>query len=283
MRVSSLHVHPLKGARAIDMDKAAVERRGLVHDRRWMLVDGNGRFISQREHPRLATVTARPGPRGDADENGGLSLSAPGVAPLRVAAPGPEAEKIPVTLWKQQIEGYRAGDDADAWCAALLGADCRLVFQGDLPRAVSPDYAPAGSLTGYADGFPLLIATEASLADLNARLETPLPMNRFRPNIVIDGADAWAEDTWKKIRIGNVEIAVVKPCTRCVVTTTDQQTGTRQGKEPLKTLKDFRLLRRPGMTGVVFGQNAVPLSAGEISIGDAVEILETGPSAFAAA
>ncbi|MBI1216542.1 MAG: MOSC domain-containing protein [Alphaproteobacteria bacterium] len=273
MQVESLHIYALKGARATDLAEAAVESRGLSHDRRWMLVDENGRFLTQREQPRLATVNA-------AADDSGLTVSGDGAKNLHIPVPPPETEKLPLTLWKQAVEGYAAGAAADAWFSDYLRIPCRLVFQGGLARAVSQDYAPQGSQTGYADGFPLLVANAASLADLNARLETPLPMNRFRPNIVISGAEAWAEDAWKKIRIGGIEIAIVKPCTRCIVTTTDQKTGERHGNEPLRSLKDFRLLRRPGMTGVVFGQNAVPLGAGAIRAGDAVEVLETGPSAF---
>lgn len=275
MRVASLHIYPVKGCRAVDLSEAAVERRGLAHDRRWMIVDGNGKFISQREQPKLATIVT-------AIENGNLVLAHDG-GKITVNTPSPDADRLPVTLWKQQIEGFTAGSDADGWLSGYLGIPCRLVYQGGLPRGVSPQYAPEGTMASYADGFPLLITVTASLDDLNKRMPSPLPMNRFRPNIVIKGAPAWAEDSWKKLRIGAIDIDISKPCTRCVVTTIDQQTGAKDSNEPLKTLKDFRLLRTPALTGVVFGQNAVPLATGSIKTGDTVQILESQtPPVFAA-
>lgn len=276
MRVASLHIYPVKGCRAIDLTEAAVERRGLAHDRRWMIVDETGKFITQREQPKLATIMA-------GVKDGVLALYATDTS-LTVAVPSPDAPRVPVTLWKQQIEGHAACADADHWLSDYLGIKCRLVYQGDLPRGVSPQYAPEGTMASYADGFPLLITLTASLDDLNKRMPTALPMNRFRPNIVIEGAPAWSEDSWKKLRIGNIDIDISKPCTRCVVTTTDQRTGAKEnGNEPLGTLKTFRLLRTPALTGVVFGQNAVPLAEGTIKIGDTVQILESQtPPVFAA-
>ncbi len=273
MIVASLHIYPVKGCRAVDLTEAALEQRGLAHDRRWMIVDANGKFITQREQPKLATIRAE-------IEAGELVLSHAG-GDICVKPPSPDAPRLPVTLWKQQIEGYAAGEVSDKWLSDFLGLPCRLVWQGDLPRAVSTQYAPEGSMTGYADGFPLLVTTTASLDDLNRRLPAPLPMNRFRPNIVIEGAQAWEEDGWKKIRIGSTDIDISKPCTRCVVTTTDQQTGAKESNEPLKTLKDFRLLRTPALTGVVFGQNATPLGREILKTGDNVAILESQtPPAF---
>ncbi|TAL39546.1 MAG: MOSC domain-containing protein [Alphaproteobacteria bacterium] len=266
MKVESLHIYPVKGLRAVGLDAAAVEPRGLAHDRRWMLVDATGKFITQREQPKLATLKA------DVTD-GSLRLSGEHGS-ITVPQPGAGAERLPVILWKQNIEGYVAAPEASAWFSDFLGTPCRLVWQGDLPRPTSEQYAP-GHQASYADGFPLLVTVTASLDDLNRRMPQALPMNRFRPNIVISGAAPWAEDGWKKIRIGAVTLDIVKPCTRCVVTTTDQQTGAKDGNEPLNTLKTFRLLRQPGLTGVVFGQNAVPVVTGTVKVGDAVEVLET--------
>lgn len=275
MHVASLHSHPVKGCRALDLTEAAVERRGLAHDRRWMIVDEAGKFISQREQPKLATITT-------GIRDGVLALYTAHTS-VTVNFPDADAQRLPVTLWKQQIEGYSAGADADIWLSDYLGIKCRLVYQGELPRGVSPQYAPEGTMASYADGFPLLITLASSLDDLNKRMPAPLPMNRFRPNIVIEGAPAWSEDGWKKLRIGNIEVDISKPCTRCVVTTTDQKSGAKDGNEPLGTLKAFRLLRTPTLTGVVFGQNAVPLAEGIIKIGDNVEVLESQtPPVFAA-
>lgn len=267
MHISSLHIYPVKGCRAVDLSEAAIERRGLAHDRRWMIVDATGRFVSQREIPRLATVTA-------GIDGGALRLSHDS-GHIAVTTPGEGAPRLSVTLWKQQVEGYAGNDAADAWLSDYLGQPCRLVWQGELPRAVSPQYAAEGTMASYADGFPLLVAVTESLDDLNRRMAAPLPMNRFRPNIVITGAHAWAEDGWRRITIGPVTLDLPKPCTRCVVTATDQQTGAKEGNEPLATLKSFRLLRTPALTGVVFGQNAVPLATGTVKIGDTVAVAES--------
>ena len=276
MKVESLHIYPVKGLRAVDLNAGMLEPRGFAYDRRWMLVDENGRFLTQREQPKLATLGAEVTAEGLRISNGADSIV--------IAKPAADALRLPVTLWKQPIEGYLAARDAQAWFAAFLGIPCRLVYQGDLPRAASTQYAAEGTQVSYADGFPLLVTVTASLGDLNKRMQKSLPMNRFRPNLVISGAAAWAEDSWKKIRVGSIVLDIVKPCLRCVVTTTDQQTGAKENNEPLATLKDFRLLRQPGLTGVVFGQNAVPAGSGSIKTGDAVEVLETQtPPPFVAA
>jgi uncharacterized protein len=274
MRVDSLLIYPVKGLRAVDLDAAALEPRGLAHDRRWMLVDEAGKFITQREQPKLARLNAE-------ITDDGLRLSGDHGS-ITVSQPGVDAARLPVILWKQNIEGYAAAPEASAWLSEFLGAPCRLVWQGGLPRATSEQYAPGGTVS-YADGFPLLVTVTASLDDLNRRMPQPLPMNRFRPNIVISGAPAWAEDGWRKLRIGAVTLDIVKPCTRCVVTTTHQQTGAKEGNEPLNTLKTFRLLRSPSLTGVVFGQNAVPVVTGTVKVGDTVKVLETqAPPVFTA-
>lgn len=273
MRVASLHLYPVKALKGVDVAEAFVEERGLAHDRRWMIVDAAGRFISQREHPELATVTATLAPGGLRLAHGGDEI----IVPLPPLSPAP----LPVTLWKQSIEGYPTAPEADAWLGKVIGAPCRLVYQGDLRRPVAPQFG--GGEASYADGFPLLVTLTESLDDLNKRMGMPLPMDRFRPNIVIEGAPSWAEDGWKTLRIGDAVIEFVKPCTRCVVTTTDQRTGERRGNEPLNTLKSFRFLRTPGVTGVAFGQNALVRAAGWIRIGAPMDILATqAPPAFAA-
>lgn len=275
MKIESLHIYPVKGLRGIDMKTSVLELRGLAHDRRWMLVDAQGKFMSQREQPRMALLNADIVPEG-------LRLS-DGANAITVTTPGQQAERLAVTLWKQSIEGYLAAREVNDWLSQFLGQPCRLVYQGGLPRQVSRDYAPEDTHASYADGFPLLITNTASLDDLNRRMGKTIPMNRFRPSITVSGARPWAEDRWKKLRVANVTLDIVKPCLRCIVTTTDQQSGFRDGNEPLATLKAFRLLRQPGLTGVVFGQNAIPLKEGVLSVGDAVEVVETQtPPAFAA-
>lgn len=271
MHVSSLHIYPVKGCRAVDLTEAAIERRGLAHDRRWLIVDANNRFITQREMPKLATI-------GASLEGSALHLSHDGGS-IVVKNLDDTAPRLTVTLWKQQVEGYAGNDAADEFLSSYLGQPCRIIWQGELPRSVSPKYAPNDATpTSYADDFPLLVTVTESLDDLNRRMAQPLPMNRFRPNIVITGASAWAEDAWRKITIGAVTLDLPKPCTRCVVTTTDQRTGEKAGNEPLQTLKSFRLLRTPALTGVVFGQNAIPQALGTVKIGDKVAVAESQPA-----
>ncbi len=267
MRVQSLHIYPVKAFHAIDITESAVETRGLAHDRRWMLVDANGKFISQREYPQLAQIKLRLTPEG-------MLLSAPGQENISVATPDKESPLSPVSLWKNSAAAHDAADDAHLWVSRFLGIPCKLVFQGDRPIPVSPDWGKPGDETSFSDGYPTLVTTTASLRDLNSRLEKPVPMNRFRSNIVIENDTPWAEDGWRSIRIGDVELEIVKPCTRCVVTTVDQETGEKTGDEPIATLKTFRLIRQPGLTGVVFGQNAIPRKRGVIRVGDVVERLK---------
>jgi len=264
--LSSIHVYPLKSASGIAPNEADVERRGLAGDRRWMLVDGDGTFLSQRSHPRLALIGVK-----RTDE--GLRLTAPDQESIDVVQPGASVERRTVTVWGDAVEAALASDAAHAWCAAFLETDVRLVYMPEASRrAVDAEYATRDDdVVSFADGYPLLLTTTASLADLNDRLDAPLPMDRFRPNVVVDGTAAWAEDAWRRIRIGAVTFRAVKPCGRCAVTTTDQQTAAR-GKEPLKTLATFRRGADTGM--VYFGWNLIPEAPGRLRVGDAVDVLE---------
>lgn len=244
------------------MEEAAVEARGLRHDRRWMLIDAAGRFLSQREEPRLAllcaTITAR-----------GLALDAPQMTATEVPYPPNDADRQKIQIWKDELKAVRAGEAADAWCSTFLKRDVRLVFMAnDVHRPVDPDFAVGDDEVSFADGYPLLLANEASLEALNERLDVPVPMNRFRPNVVVSGGEAFEEDTWRMIRIGAVAFFVVKPCARCRVTTVDQDTA-ETGKEPLRTLARFR--RKNGK--VYFGQNLIPAEPGVLHVGDPVEIV----------
>ncbi|AXI81134.1 MOSC domain-containing protein [Peterkaempfera bronchialis] len=285
-RLSALYVHPLKSARRLSPASAPVEPWGLAGDRRWMLAARDGRFVSQRDHPRLALVRVEPRP------DGGLLITAPGAEPLHVDAPSAERGDplADVHVWGTPFQAAAAGKEADVWFAELLDADLRLVHLDDPRRRPSdPEYAPGGTVS-MADGFPLLLTTTASLDALNAHIAAdhpgdpvagaPLPMARFRPNLVVDGTEPWAEDGWRRIRVGEVAFRVVKPCTRCVVTTTDQETGVR-GAEPLRALGRHRRFGK----GLVFGQNLVPERPpgrigdvlGTLHLGDPVTVLEEGP------
>lgn len=265
MRIKSLHIYPIKSTRAVDADTMAVEARGLAGDRRWMLVDADGKFITQRDYPQLARIQAE-------ITASGLSISADGNPPLALAAPV-NGEQVNVKVWKHEGRAYAAPDEASAWFSHFLGIECRLVWQGDIPRPTSAEWSQQGDEVSFADGYPILVTTTASLADLNRRMDAPVPMDRFRPNIVIECDEPWAEDTWRVLKIGDVELELVKPCARCVVTTTDQATGEKNSRDPLKTLTQFRLASGDKIKGAIFGQNAIPRKTGTIHVGDMVEVL----------
>lgn len=259
MHLSGLRLYPLKGAAGRAAARVRLDPRGVVGDRRWVIYGRDGRFVSQRDVPRLALVTAEL-----VGEQ--LRLGAPGRAMLEVAPSGPETQ---VTVWDDTVAALDCGDAAAAWLTATLGREARLgVLPADAERQVDLAYAKPGDQVGYADGFPLLVANEASLVDLNARLAAPVPMDRFRPNVVIAGAPPFAEDGWRRLRVGAVELDLVKPCARCAVITVDQATGVR-GKEPLATLASFRTVDGK----VLFGVNAIHRGGGELAVGDPVEVL----------
>ncbi|WP_086765698.1 MOSC domain-containing protein [Streptomyces bobili] len=266
----SIHVHPVKAFRGQSPRQALVEPWGLAGDRRWALIDDGGKVVTQRQQPRLACAAAELLP------GGGVRLSAPGMEPLTVSVPQPVGT-VSLQMFRDKVEGILADDAAHAWCSTYLGADVRLLHMDDpaTRRPVDPEYARPGETVTFADGYPLLVTSAASLDALNALIargehaaEGPLPMNRFRPNLVVGGTQAWAEDGWSRLTIGEVAFRVAKTCGRCVVTTTDQSTAER-GREPLHTLGRHRRLGGK----LVFGQNLVPLSGGTVRIGDPVGII----------
>ncbi|HEX2997933.1 MAG TPA: MOSC domain-containing protein [Anaerolineales bacterium] len=261
--LSSIIYYPIKACRGFEVDSACIERMGLEHDRRMMVVTEQGEFLTQREHPRLALVTPKL-------SDGILELSAPKYDSIQI---GIQTSGVPwhVNVWKSKgIHAIDQGEEAAHWFSKWLGRSVRLVHIADgYQRRVSADYAVnEDDRTGFADGYPILLTSEEGLQDLNARLETPVPMNRFRPNLVVRGCEPFAEDTWNRIRLGDVELAVVKPCARCVVTTIDKDT-LEQSKEPLKTLSKYRKHK----LGALFGQNVIPLNEGRIRLGMNVEVL----------
>lgn len=264
IRLSNLTYYPIKACRGFDVTETRVERMGLADDRRMMVVTPDGEFLTQREHPKLALVTPTLG-------KGRVTLSAPNFDSLQFEIQKSGAE-ILVNIWKSKgVHAIDQGDVAANWLSTWLGTSVRLVHVDErFKRSLNPDYTVSPEdHTGFADGYPILILSEESLADLNSRLDAPLPMNRFRPNLVVKGCEPFAEDTWKRIRIGDVEMALVKPCPRCVVTTIDKETLAKN-KEPLKTLGQFRTQEG----GAMFGMNVIPLGEGEIQVGMTVEVLE---------
>jgi hypothetical protein len=267
----SIHVYPLKAARGHAPREAVVEPWGLAGDRLWVLIDETGKVVTQRPRPRMALAAAEPLP------GGGIRLSAPGCEPLTVPVPEPTGTTT-VEIWNDKVEGVPADAAAHAWFSDCLGTEVRLVHLDDpaTRRPIDPGYARPGETVSFADGYPLLLTALASLDALNALIaqgdrpdEGPLPMNRFRPNVVVGGTGSWAEDDWSRIAIGEVTFRVAKMCGRCVVTTTDQTTAER-GREPLRTLARHRRFGDK----LVFGQNLVPESPGTVRVGDPVMILE---------
>jgi uncharacterized protein len=265
--LSSLHVYPVKGLKGIDLKEARATERGLERDRRWMVVDPQGEFFTQRSHPKMATIWTELLP-------GGLELSAPDAGSVIVPYAPASAAPMRVRVWNSVCEALPASSEADAFLSDCLGTACRLVYMPESTRRISnPEFAgDSNRLVGFADGYAYLVANAATLDDLNARLATkghpPLPMNRFRPNLVVSGAAPYAEDAWGEIRVGGAVMRAAKPCGRCEVTTTDQSTGEVLGPEPLLTLGTYRASDK---FGVMFGVNLVSIQAGDVRVGDRVE------------
>jgi uncharacterized protein len=265
MRVSSLHIYPVKGCRGIDVVSAELAATGLKWDRHWMLVRPDGKFVTQRELPRMALIETRL----DANK---LTLRAPLAGDLSVPTKSAGAARA-VRVWRDEVSAIDCGEEAARWLSEYLREPLRLVaFDASVPRFSNREFTgDVPAITEFSDGYSILILSEASLADLNARVTgPPLPMNRFRPNIVLSDCEAYAEDRSRDIAIGDARLRVVKACTRCVVTTTNQVTGEVQGNEPLRTLKTYRFDRQ--LMGVTFGQNAVVLAGvgAQIRVGAAV-------------
>jgi hypothetical protein len=248
--IAALHVYPVKSCRGLAPAEARLTAAGLEYDREWMIVTPDGRFLTQREEPRLATIAVALG-------DGALSLSAPGAGTVAVPLGPPAGAPLEVTVWKDRCRALDQGEDAASWLGDLLGRRLRLVrFDPAQPRASSREWTGAvEAWTRFSDGFALLAISTASLADLNARLPRPLPRDRFRPNLWLDGLAAYGEDHLHELVAGAARLRRVKPCTRCIITTTDQSRGARDGEEPIRTLKGYRW--DAALRGVTFGQNLI--------------------------
>ena len=272
LTIASIHIYPVKAGRAIDVTETEVEPCGLAGDRRWLVVDPDGQFITQRAEPTLALLGARYG------TGRSLHLSAPGQPPLLVPAPAEAAgaEMLWVRVWQSKVRAAAAGAVADAWFSVFLSRPVRLVHLDDpTRRQVDPEFSAPEDRVSFADGYPLLLTNVGSLAALGRWLiedgHPAVPMTRFRPSVVVAGPAPWAEDGWHRIQLGPVPFRVVKPCGRCVVTTIDQQTAER-GRQPLAMLGRRRRFGQQ----LVFGQNLIPDAAGTIRIGDPVRVLDAG-------
>ena len=264
--LTGLYIYPIKSAAGIALPAAAITGRGFQYDRRWMVVDANGDFITQRTCPQLALVSV-------AIQSDSLVLSAPDQGHQAVPLTPPDTAPVTAQVWGDRCEAVPVSSAVDQWLSAVLGQACRLVYMPDTcDRPVDHGNVsiPGGAArpqVSFADAYPFLLISEASLADLNRRLPEPVLMNRFRPNLVVAGCDAFAEDSWSQIRVGAVEFHVAKPCSRCTVTTVDQATGQR-GAEPLRTLATFR--RWDGK--IWFGQNLIQQGSGTVRISDSVTL-----------
>ena len=262
LSLAGLYRDPVKSLAGQVQQAMSVGPRGPELDRHWMLVDAQGRFLTQRQLPQMALIATR------FVDGGVLRLQAPGMPDLAVGAPA--GDRLDVHVWRDSLTAVRVGDVADRWLSDFLGVHCHLVeLPEDVRRPVDPDFAMPDDQVGLADGFPFLLISQASLDDLNHRLQTPLSMLRFRPNLVVSGCRPHAEDDWQHIRIGDIGFRVAKPCSRCIIPTIDPDTGER-GREPMQTLLTYR--RRDNK--VYFGQNLIHDGVGRLQLGMPVEVLE---------
>lgn len=262
MKVSALHVYPVKSCRGVALERADVVDRGLALDRRWMVVDERGMFVTARTEPRLATVAT-------ALVADTIEVSADGHGAVRLPATTKAGRRVSVKVWNSEVDAL-VHMEGGAFFSEFLGRAVRAVHMpDDVRRPVNPKRARPGDVVSFADGYPLLLVGGASLRDLNERLDQDIGMDRFRPNVVVEGAAPYAEDEWSKLRLGAVSFRAPKRCVRCTLTTVDPATGDK-GKEPLRALATYR--REDG--NVYFGTNLIQDDAGALRVGDAVEVLE---------
>jgi uncharacterized protein YcbX len=264
LRISQLCIYPIKSLGGISLDTALVTDRGLQHDRRWMLIDANNRFLSQRENTQLALFQS------------GITLQGltvtytPDASVITIPFLPVNGEVVDVTIWDDTCMAQIVSDEVNAWFTKKLNIPCRLVYMPDNSlRPTDPRYTTEGTITSFSDAYPILMIGQASLDDLNGRMAEPLPMDRFRPNVVFTGGEPFCEDTMKHISINGMDLYGVKLCARCVMTTVDQQSA-KKGKEPLKTLAKYRLKNNK----IYFGQNLVQNGTGVLNIGDELQVLE---------
>ena len=264
--LSGLYIYPIKSAAGISLTASQVEERGLQYDRRWMLVDQAGQFMTQRHYPRMALIQVAIA----ADEDR-LEIAAPQMPPLSVPLQMSRKGQLSVKVWQDICGAIPMDDDINNWFSRFLNVRCQLVYMPDTSRRLVSHPLVSNQLVSFADGYPFLLISQASLDNLNQRLESPISMDRFRPNFVVEGVEAHAEDTWSQIRIGSVSFQVMKPCSRCLMTTVEQSTAERgHTNEPLRTLAQYRLWDGQ----IWFGQNLVQHELGTVQVGETVEILE---------
>ncbi len=291
MQISQINIFPIKSLKCLELDQAKVESRGLQFDRRWMLTDKNGMFFTQRETPKMSTIAV-------AVKSGWLEVTSETAGVLKIPFEPDRGEWQNVVVWQSTVAGEVYIGEISEWFSVVLQRKCQLVRMPDASeRHINPRFDTGKDIVSFADGYPMMLIGEASLADLNERIaktaeskdeEPPvaLPMERFRPNFVVEGSEPYEEDRWRTIRVGETLFRSTKPCERCVITTVDQSRGEFDGKEPLKTLATYRIAkemfpdtyesRGVGANAVLFGQNLVPENPGShVRIGDPIVVLET--------
>ena len=268
--IAAITIYPLKSGAGIDLDAREVEPCGMRGDRRWMVIDADGVCVTARDRPQLVRIQAR-------IVGAGLRLEMDGRAPLDVGYPDAAARTARVWIWGQACSALDAGDAAAHWMSDALAKPVRLVAMDDrAKRRPDPDCTRPDDEVSFADCYPVLAIGRSSLDDLNARTPEPVTMRRFRPNFVVGGGAPYAEDDWRRIRIGEVEFEGVENCARCELPTVDPETGVPDPqREPMRTLARYR---RRATGGVFLGQNLVPRGAGTVRVGDRVVVLESATS-----
>lgn len=263
--VSQLFMYPVKSAAGITVAELPLDRRGPQWDRRWMLVDEHGQFITQRQLPAMAMITV-------AMVAGGIELTVPDQAPLSVLVNElNDDSSMSVTVWSDEVQAVDCGDSAAALLSSYLGRAVRLVFMPEsTERRIDPDYDNAAQTVSFADGFPLLLISESSLQRFNEELERPITMERFRPNLVVSGCEAFAEDQWRSFTISGIQFDVVKPCSRCVIPSIDPATGVKDNSILKALASSRRIFADQGDHAAYFGQNVIARGVGTIRLGEAV-------------
>ena len=264
--LQDIYIYPIKSLGGISLSQAEVQQRGLKYDRRWMLTDNNGNFLSQRTFAQMALLQVGIMQEGlmVSHKKGKMNSL---TIPLNVAT----GKEVKVNIWEDSCTAVEVGVDADKWFSQALGMPCQLVYMPDTTqRPVDDDYAFNNEIVSFADAYPLMMIGQSSLDELNSRLASPIGMNRFRPNLVFNGGTPFCEDSFKEFHVGDIVFHAVKPCARCVMTTIDQEDGVK-GQEPLRTLAAYRTVNNK----VMFGQNLLPKNFGILKRGDKVEVLST--------
>lgn len=263
--LTGIYIYPVKSLAGIKLDHWQVDDKGLLYDRKWMLIDQNHRFLSQRQLPQMTLIQT-----SLSEEH--LIFNAPDMDTLSIPLETNYGTTLEASIWQDSCPAKTVCPDVDQWFSQFLKIECQLVYQeAHTIRPVDPKYANANDKVAFADGFPFLIISEASLASLNEAMQLNLSMLRFRPNLVISGCDSYAEDSWREINIADINFRLPKPCSRCNIPNIDPDTAD-SGKEPLKTLNQLRKWNNQ----VFFGQNALHDKAGLLSVGDKVNIIGTG-------